>query len=124
VIDYAPATDFDALLDAVAERMAKDELGSTEKKTVAGIRNKIRWEAPSNGSKVRIMRCGSKVAGKSNVILEISATGAYKDLYPLAQEAVRLRAEKQSATGSKRVSHKGIDTDLLLSKVAEKKGSK
>jgi len=100
------------LLDKVAETAAA-ESGSNSPEVVAGIRSRIRWEAPSNGSKIRIMRRGSKVNGVSNVIMEISATGKYKNLYPSWADALRKRKERMIATGSNRVSHKDIDDGLL-----------
>jgi hypothetical protein len=100
-----------ALLKAVAQLREETASGSKQKAKVAGDR--IRWEAPSNGSKIRIMRCGSKVKGQSNVLMEISATGKYKDLYPSWKQALEQRAERMSATGSNRVSHKGLDSGLL-----------
>jgi hypothetical protein len=113
VTDYAPATDFDALLDVVAERMARENTVAVTPEVVRGIRGRIRWEVAAHGSKIRIMRCGSKVNGVSNVLMEISATGKYKDLYPSWQEALKQRAERVSATGSNRVSHEGIGSGLL-----------
>lgn len=117
-----PATDFDAMMDAVAERWAKENAVAVNNQSVAEIRKRIRWEVANEGKKIRIMRCGSKKPGVSNVLMEISATGAYKDLYPLCQRAMAERAARVSATGSNRVSHKGIELgiDHLLPSVAGK----
>jgi len=94
------------LLLKVAERLATEGDGSSQ--TVAEIKKRIRWEAPGDGRKIRIMRRGSKVKGISNVVAEISQNGKYKDLYPSWQKALAERAELMIATGSNRVSHKDI----------------
>ena len=97
----------------VAERLSKETIGSSQKQAVAEIKSRIRWEAPSNGSKIRIMRCGKKVPGVSNVLMEISATGSNRDLFPSWQAALQQRAERMAATGSNRVSHDGIATGSI-----------
>lgn len=107
-----PATDYDALMNAVAERLAKEGAVADDKNAVAEIKKRIRWEVAAHGTKIRIMKCGSKVAGVSNVLMEISATGKYKDLFPLCERALAERAARVSATGSNRVSHDGIDLGI------------
>lgn len=111
-------------MDAVAEQMAKDNAVAVTPEAVAEIKKRIRWEVAAHGTKIRIMRCGSKVAGTSNVLMEISATGAHKDLYPLCQRAMAERAAQASATGNNRVSHAGIELGidhlLLVAKKEDK----
>ena len=108
----APATDYDAFMSAVAERVATDNAVAVTPEAVAEIKKRIRWEVAGHGSKVRIMKCGTKVNGVSNVIMEISATGKYRDLFPLCQKAMTERAVRVTATGSNRVSHAGIELGI------------
>jgi hypothetical protein len=112
MIATAPATDYDALMDAVAEKMAKEQAIAVTPQAVAEIRKRIRWEVADHGRKIRIMKCGSKVAGVSNVLMEISATNKKKDLWKLCEKALTERASRVSATGSNRVSHDGIELGI------------
>jgi hypothetical protein len=92
--------------------MAEENAVAVTPAAVAEIKKRIRWEVANHGKKIRIMRCGSKVNGVSNVLMEISATGRYKDLFPLCQKAMAERAARVSATGSNRVSHAGIELGI------------
>jgi len=59
------------------------------------------------------MRTGSKVKGVSKRVLSISPNGKHKALYPSWEQALEARDALQSATGSKRVSHKNISMGAI-----------
>jgi len=101
------ADPFDALLLMAAQEANEGSRTMTEAKS------RLRWEVAGDGKKITIMRTGSKVKGVSNRVLSISPNGKHKDLYPSWKQALDARAALQSATGSKRVSHKQISMGAI-----------